>query len=99
MSWRRGDQEPEGPEWTPIRLPHAGARWPGVGDGSVWVGAFRPDGSLVATGAADGALRLFFRDVGPLLDLACARVGRELSDDERRRARLKGTRLARCGRF
>jgi len=99
MIWRRGYGEPEGPEWTPILLPHAGTRWPGVGDGSVWVGAFRPDGAMVATGGADGAVRLFPRDVGPLLNLACARVGRELSGDERTRARLEGTRLARCGRL
>ena len=98
MIWRRAPGEPEGLEWTPITLPHAGTRWPGVDDGSVWVGAFRPDATLVATGAADGAVRLFPLDVGPLLRLACARVGRELSDDERALARLEGTKLARCGR-
>ena len=98
MIWRRAPGEPEGPEWTPITLPHAGTRWPGVDDGSVWVGAFRPDGSLVATGSADGAVRLFPLDLGPLLRLACARVGRELSDDERAEARLEGKKLARCGR-
>ncbi len=94
--WRRHGANAEDSGWTSIVLPHAGTRWPGVDDGSVWVGAFSPDGSLMATGAADGAVRLFPREIGALVDLGCARVGRELGEDERARVQLAGSRAPRC---
>ncbi len=96
MIWRRGAVEPENSAWTSITLPHAGTRWPGVDDGSVWVGAFSPEGALMATGAADGAVRLFPREVGELVALGCGRVGRELREDERARVQLSGSRAPRC---
>jgi WD40 repeat protein/class 3 adenylate cyclase len=47
--------------------------------------AFSPDGSMLATAAVDGLVRVWALDLDDLIDIAKTKVTRELSDDECRR--------------
>ncbi|MEZ4450257.1 MAG: WD40 repeat domain-containing protein [Nannocystaceae bacterium] len=95
--WRKRQVSEDMSEWTSVRLPHAGTGWPGDRERSVWTVAFSPDGAQVATGAADGALRIFPVEADALIAEACERVGRDLRDDERARVEL-GPTAPRCRR-
>ncbi len=69
-----------------VVLPHAGTAAPGDRDTNVWSGDFSPDGARVATAAGDGVVRLFPVSVAALIDDACVRAGRPLSEREWREA-------------
>ena len=53
--------------------------------GSVLSMAFSPDGTRIITGGTDGRVRYWYTDYRDLVDYACTRVLRELTDHERER--------------
>jgi WD40 repeat protein len=70
-----------GEETTSLLLPHRGTA-PGLGDDTLWTGGISPDGRHLLTAGADGIARVFPITLADLLAEACARAGRNLSQDE-----------------
>ena len=74
--WRRHDDT-----YTSLLLAHRGTA-PSAGDDTLWTGGFSPDGRHLLTAGADGLARVFPVTLADQLADACARAGRNLSQDE-----------------
>ena len=94
--WREEPGASDMHGWTSVVLPHAGTGQPGELDRNVWTGAWSPEGTLVATGSADGVVRLFPVEIEALLAEACARAGRALAPEVRRRVLGDRAQVDRC---